>query len=219
MIDNWYVYKHIRLDKNISFYIGIGNKKNFARAYEFVFSKRSLFWKRIYEKTEIRVEIIEYDLNKKDAAKMEIDLIKKFGRYDLNEGSLVNLTDGGDGILNCKRSEETKKKLSMQKMGKNNPQWGKKQSDETKDKRRRSLTGQKRTDDTKIKQSLSSIKSGQAKEIDVFIYETNEYVGRYYAISEACRQLGFIKLNGKASQVAKGKRKQVKGYVFKYVSE
>ena len=95
--------------------------------------------------------------------------------------------------------------------------YGKKQSDETKNKRNKSLTGQVRNLETKIKQSLSTIKSGQAKEVDVYIYLTNEYIGRYYAISEACRQLGFIHLNGKACQVAKGNRNHVKGYSFRYV--
>jgi hypothetical protein len=70
----------------------------------------------------------------------------------------------------------------------------------------------------KKKQSLSTIKSGQAKEVDVFKYNTNEYIGRFYAISEACRILGFHHLNGKAVQVAKGKRKQTQGYVFTYVN-
>lgn len=215
--NNWYVYQHVRLDKNIVFYIGIGKKENFGRAYEFKFSKRSDFWKRVYLKTEIKVEILYYGLSKDEVSELEKELIKKHGRIDLKEGTLVNLTDGGDGILNCKMSDETKRKLSIMKIGDKNPQWGLKQSDETKEKRSKSMIGQKRTNETKIKQSLSSIKSGQAKEVDVYFYETNEYVGRYYAISEACRQLGFLHLNGKASEVAKGIRNHVKGYLFKYV--
>lgn len=217
MDNNWYVYKHIRLDRNEVFYIGIGNKKNYGRAYEFVFSKRSEFWKKIYQKSEIKVEILYENLNKIDASNIEIELIKKYGRKDLNEGCLVNLTDGGDGILNCKRSDETKKKLSLQKMGDKNPQWGKKHSEETNKKRSISLTGKRRSDEVKKRQSLSTIKSGQAKEVDVFIYKTNEYVGRYYAIAQACRELGFYHLNGKATQVLKGKRNHVQGYYFKYV--
>jgi len=43
-----------------------------------------------------------------------------------------------------------------------------------------------------------------------------EHMNLNYAISEACRQLGFIHLNGKACQVAKG-RNHVKGYSFRYV--
>lgn len=33
-MNNWYVYRHIRLDKNEPFYIDIGCKKQYARAYE-----------------------------------------------------------------------------------------------------------------------------------------------------------------------------------------
>ena len=65
---------------------------------------------------------------------------------------------------------------------------------------------------------MNTIKSGQAKEVDVFKYNTNEYIGRFYAISEACRILGFHHLSGKAVQVAKGKRNHTQGYVFKYVN-
>jgi hypothetical protein len=95
--------------------------------------------------------------------------------------------------------------------------FGKIQSDITKLKKSIKLKGQKRTDETKKRQSLSSINSGQAKSVDVYKFETNEYIGRFYAISEACRILDIYNLNGKASMVAKGKRKQTGGYIFKYV--
>jgi hypothetical protein len=216
--NNWYVYKHIRLDKNEPFYIGIGNKKNFGRAFEFSKDKRNEIWWKIYSKTNISVEILYESLTKTDASLKEQELIKKYGRKDLNEGSLCNMTDGGDGIWNCIRTEKTRKLLSEQKIGSKNPQFGKKQSKELIEKRFRNIRGIKKSDEDKKKQSLSTIKSGQAKEVDVFKYNTNEYIGRFYAISEACRILGFHHLNGKAVQVAKGKRKQTQGYVFKYVN-
>ena len=218
MENNWYVYQHIRLDKNEPFYIGIGNKKNFARAFEFSKDKRNEIWWKIYSKTNISVEILYESLTKTDASLKEQELIKKYGRKDLNEGSLCNMTDGGDGIWNCIRTEKTRKLLSEQKIGSKNPQFGKKQSKELIEKRFRNIRGIKKSDEDKKKQSLSTIKSGQAKEVDVFKYNTNEYIGRFYAISEACRILGFHHLNGKAVQVAKGKRKQTQGYVFKYVN-
>jgi hypothetical protein len=216
--NNWYVYKHIRLDKNEPFYIGIGNKKNFGRAFEFSKDKRNEIWWKIYSKTNIYVEILYESLTKTEASLKEQELIKKYGRKDLNEGSLCNMTDGGDGIWNCIRTEKTKKLLSEQKIGSKNPQFGKKQSKELIEKRFRNIRGIKKSDEDKKKQSLSTIKSGQAKEVDVFKYNTNEYIGRFYAISEACRILGFHHLNGKAVQVAKGKRNHTQGYVFKYVN-
>ena len=215
--NNWYVYRHIREDKNEPFYIGIGNKKNYARAYENKPDRRNEIWRKIFIKTDIRVEIILEGLSKIQASEKEQEFIKLYGRKDLNTGSLTNMTDGGDGIWNCIRSKETKELLRQQKLGDKNPMFGKTQSYETKLKRNKSLTGQKRSDEVQKKQSLSSFNSGQAKSVDVFRFDNNEYIGRFYAISEACRILGFQKLNSKAGMVAKGKRQQTQGYVFKYV--
>ena len=216
--NKWYVYKHIREDLNQVFYIGIGCKKNYGRAYEFCSDKRNIIWCRIYNKTSIRVEISHDNLNKQDASRIEQELIKLYGRVDLNEGILCNMTDGGDGIWNCKRSIETRKKLSLCKIGEKNPQYGKKQSEETKLKRSISCTGLKRDDETKHKQSLSSIKSGQSKTTVVSDYKTGEHIGTYHSISEACRQVGLDpnKHSSHSTQVANGKRKQTMGFVFKY---
>ena len=66
MENNWYVYQHIRLDKNEPFYIGIGNKKNFQRAFEFRQDKRNQIWWKIYNKTNIKAEVIFENLSKQD---------------------------------------------------------------------------------------------------------------------------------------------------------
>jgi len=217
MENNWYVYRHVRLDKNEPFYIGIGNKKNYARAYENKPDRRNVVWRKIFNKTNIEIEIIIEGLTKHQASKKEQEFIMLYGRRDLGTGILCNMTDGGDGIWNCKRSEETKEKLRQSKLGDKNPNFGKSPSEETRLKRSKSLTGQKRSEEEKHKQSLRTIKSGQAKTVDVFKYDSGEYVGRYYAIAEACRVLGFHHSNSKAVMVANGKRNQTHGYVFKYV--
>jgi hypothetical protein len=52
-----YLYRHIRLDKNEPFYIGIGyniNKK-YKRAHEVI--NRNQYWKNITSKTQYKVEI------------------------------------------------------------------------------------------------------------------------------------------------------------------
>ena len=64
MKNNWYVYRHIRLDKNEPFYIGIGNKKNYARAYQTNPDRRNEIWCKIFNKTDIEIEIILEDLTK-----------------------------------------------------------------------------------------------------------------------------------------------------------
>lgn len=217
MENNWYVYRHIRLDKNEPFYVGIGNKKNYERAYQTKPDRRNQIWGKVFNKTNIRIEILLEGLTKNQASEKEQEFIKLYGRIDLNTGILCNMTDGGDGIWNCIRSEETKEKLRQQKLGNKNPMFGKTQNEETRLKRRNSLLGQKRSENTKKKQSLSSIKSGQSKSVDVYRFDNNDYVGRFYAISEACRFLGFHKLTSKACLVANGQRKQTQGYIFKYV--
>jgi hypothetical protein len=218
MENNWYVYRHIRLDKNEPFYIGIGNKKNYARAYQIKPDRRNEIWCKIFYKTEIKIEIILDNLTKSQSSEKEKEFIKLYGRKDLNTGCLCNMTDGGDGIWNCIRSENTKEKIRQSKLGDKNPNFGKSPSKETILKKSKSLTGQKRSEETKKKQSISTIKSGQAKEVEVFKFSTNEFIGRFHSISEACRFLGFYRLNSKAVMVANGKRNQTQGYVFSYTS-
>ena len=51
-----YVYRHIRLDKNEPFYIGIGKIPNYKRAY--LKSIRNIIWKQIVAKTDYEIEIL-----------------------------------------------------------------------------------------------------------------------------------------------------------------
>jgi hypothetical protein len=106
-----YVYKHLRKDTNEVFYIGIGIKKNRATSK---FGRNSI-WKKIVDKTDYIVEIIENDLTWKEACEKEKELIKFYGRIDLNTGTLSNMTDGGDGTINQVFTEEYRQKLRKPK--------------------------------------------------------------------------------------------------------
>lgn len=90
------VYRHIRLDTNEVFYIGIGH--DISRA----FSKqsRNRYWKSITNLTPYTTEVIFECLTWDEACKKEIELIKLYGRKDLGLGTLVNMTDGGEGHVN-----------------------------------------------------------------------------------------------------------------------
>ena len=91
------VYRHIRKDKNEPFYIGIGETEK--RAY----SKfdRNKYWKNI-SKNGYEVEILFDNLSWEDACEKEKEFIQLYGRKDLTLGTLVNMTDGGDGRINSK---------------------------------------------------------------------------------------------------------------------
>ena len=105
-----YVYRHIRLDKNEPFYIGIGSSKYYNRAYRH--KTRSDFWKRVANKGGYEVEILMDDLTWEQACEKEKEFIKLYGRVDLKTGCLVNMTDGGDGALNAIISEKTRKSVA-----------------------------------------------------------------------------------------------------------
>jgi hypothetical protein len=105
-----YVYRHIRLDKNEPFYIGIGSDDKYYRANKK--SQRNIYWKRIMSKTDYEVEIVLEDLTWEQACEKEKEFIVLYGRKDLKNGCLVNMTEGGDGTLGVIVSSETRKKLS-----------------------------------------------------------------------------------------------------------
>ena len=92
-----YVYRHIRLDKNEPFYIGIGITKNYSRAYSK--KSRNKLWKTIANKSGYEVEIIFDDLSWEEACKKEKEFITLYGRIDTKTGILSNMTNGGDGTI------------------------------------------------------------------------------------------------------------------------
>ncbi len=161
--NNCIVYRHIRLDKNEVFYIGIAKHKN--RPYESG-NRRSLFWNKIVSKTKYEVEILFDNLSWEQTKAKEKEFINLYGRKDLGTGTLVNMTDGGDGALNPSLStrlklaeisrkkvwsKESREKLSKSKSGVNHhmyglrgdksPQYGRKHTQETKDKLSKSRLG------------------------------------------------------------------------------
>jgi hypothetical protein len=100
------IYRHIRLDKNEPFYIGIG--KTDKRAYSK--KQRNKLWYNIVNKSEYTVEIVMDNLTWEQACEKEKEFISIYGRKDLGKGTLVNMTDGGDGNNNF--SKEVREKIS-----------------------------------------------------------------------------------------------------------
>ena len=171
------LYRHIRLDKNQPFYIGIGKTEKRSRETR----DRSAAWKAIASKG-YEIEILFDDLTWEQALQKEIEFIKLYGRKKYG-GLLVNITEGGRGACGLKHTEESKQKMkksnteevrlkkSNAKLGSNNPNFQNTWSDEKKDWMRKLNTGRKlpqesierireknigtkRNDDTKQKMSL-----------------------------------------------------------------
>lgn len=107
-----YLYRHIRTDRNEVFYIGIG--LTLERAYTDI--GRSVYWKRVVNKTSYEVEILFDDLTWQEACVKEMEFIHLYGRKTLKTGTLVNLTAGGDGFRS-KHLLSSKEKISSKKKG------------------------------------------------------------------------------------------------------
>ena len=120
-----YIYLHKRLDKNEIFYIGRGtvsdkssgkcDANTYSRAY--VKHVHNRHWLRITNKTKWSVEILDDYLTWNESIELEKKYIKQHGRKDLNEGTLVNFTDGGEGSLGYTHSSESRRKMSEKSRG------------------------------------------------------------------------------------------------------
>jgi predicted GIY-YIG superfamily endonuclease len=100
------VYIHKNPKTKEIFYVGIGVKEE--RANRFGGSKRNQFWNKYVKKHgEPIVEIVARFETRQQAAELEMELIKKYGRRIDGSGQLVNITIGGDGgSLGVKQSKE-----------------------------------------------------------------------------------------------------------------
>lgn len=116
-----YLYRHIRLDKDEPFYIGIGTKTNtkfktFTSEYRRAFSKQrkdSKIWNLIVNKTNYKVEILFESDNYEFIKEKEIEFISLYGRINNNTGILSNMTNGGDGSLGKVYDQSTINKLKI----------------------------------------------------------------------------------------------------------
>jgi len=157
----FYVYQYLRED-GTPYYIGKGTG---YRAWQ------KGKHEQIKKPTDpSRIVIVKDQLTEQEAHQLEIELIAKFGRKDINTGILRNLTNGGDGVSGAKfgrapeeriariaaantgkkRSPESREKMSNAKIGT-------KQTEETVKKRAEKLKGITRSDELKKQWSDSKL--------------------------------------------------------------
>jgi hypothetical protein len=185
------VYQHIRKDTNEIFYVGIGKKE--SRAYEY--ESRNTHWHNIVNKCEFEVEILVRDISWEEAKKEEKRLILEYGRRDLKSGTLVNMTDGGDGKINAIASKETKLKMSLAKIG-----------------IKRSEEAIRKLKEARLGNYLGEL-NGKSKKVDQYS-QSGEYIKTYDSINIASKELNIP--NSNISETCRGVRKSAKGYIWKY---
>ena len=137
-----YLYRHIRLDKNEPFYIGIGKSEyDYKRAYST--KSRNKYWSNIVNQTDYRVEILLDNLSWDEVSIKEKEFIQLYNK-NTNGGTLCNIADGGNGgWLGEEVNKKRKKTLK-----------GHFVSQATKDKIRTKAIGRKISNEVKLKMSL-----------------------------------------------------------------
>jgi len=114
----YYVYRHIRDDRNEPFYVGQscyteGEYNYYKRA--FCKRRRTKYWKEIVKSTTFAVEIIYETYIENDAIAKEKEFISLYGRIDLGNGTLVNMTSGGwKGNVKSRTSVEQQLKTAKE---------------------------------------------------------------------------------------------------------
>ena len=226
-----HIYRHIRLDKNEPFYVGIGLDDIPKRAYE-TKKRRSQWWNNIVNKYGYSVDILFENVTIDFAKEKEKEFISLYGRIDLGTGTLCNQTNGGDGINGWKASVETK--LNMSKAAKirgtamlNTP--------EIIEKRANSMRGKKRTPIQcerlaswqrgipKDKEQVEKMRSTKLLQENVeksrnqlnckkVLCLDNGVI--YRSCAEAGRQLNIS--HAGISQVCTNHKEKIKGYKFTY---
>jgi len=134
----FYIYRHIRPDTNEVFYIGKGNNISSSdyKRKDWKF-KRNKIWNDILKKNNGKFvsEVIYECKTEQECNQKETEFILLYGRKNLRNGTLANLTDGGEGCVGMKHSNETLTKLSesAKKRTTPNPFKGRKHTAETKE--------------------------------------------------------------------------------------
>lgn len=156
----YYLYCHIRIDKNQPFYIGIGTKKN-GRSFSSVYSRateksnRNKHWKNVILITDYKIKILLESDDYSFIQKKEIEFIKLYGRIDLKTGILTNWTRGGAG--NYELNPISYQRIVNSKIGQKGYWTGKKRSLETNKKISEGNKGKKLTKEHKENLSKSKI--------------------------------------------------------------
>ena len=187
---NKVVYLHQRLDTNKIFYVGIGSEE---RAYNK--TQRSLFWKKIVKKAGLKVCIVRKGLSREEAVMLEKELIGFYGRMDLDNGILCNMTNGGDGCLKRVVSKENRKKAAdtfsrVWKGVPKSPEHIEKVAAKNRGRKHSSETIKKLSDSHKDEKSVLFGKYGSAHPTSKAIICITTNV-EYEGISDAARKLGL----------------------------
>jgi len=220
-MNNFYIYRHIRLDKNTPFYVGKGKNNRAFKKYS-----RNNRWHNIVNSVGYKVEIIEDNLTEEGAFEKEIEFIKYYKDLGYCE---ANFSEGGGGVSGripwnkgltkqtSNKMLEISNKISNKMKGVSRPAIsiklkGRELSDQHVENIRKCRSGTKRKNKTKLKMSISK----GSKLFLVYKKDTNEFMREWINKAECARVLKLP-----ASRISRclnypDKYKSIKNYIFKY---
>ena len=161
--NNFYVYALVNPITNLPFYIGKGkNNRDKSHIRDVRYNKiphgnKHLFYtiKNIIDSgLNVIMQHLDIGLSEQDAFLKECEYIKKYGRKDLEQGILTNLTDGGEGQSGWNPTIEYRDKMSISTSGSKNGMYGKKHTLESKELMIKKAIGRKQKDSVKEMKSL-----------------------------------------------------------------
>lgn len=208
-----YLYRHIRLDTNKPFYIGIGSDTNgkYSRAYQK--TNRNPEWYSIIKQTEYKVEIMMEGLLEKQLYESEKFFISYYGRIQ-DGGLLVNKSLGGKfGKLGSIDSIETRHKKSLAAQQPKTEQWKKSQSKSRKGKSRGNTPWLENNKErsAKISKALQG-NTNRSKKPVLQLDKRGNIIKEYNSITEAVL---ITKIKG-IGNVLTNRTKTAGGYFWEY---
>ena len=116
-----YIYENYTFEYE-PIYVGKGKNGRYKQHIKqcLLHPNKSFFYKKlnnILKDYEAMYFILENNLSNEDACKKEIELISLIGKINENNGSLCNLTYGGEGTPGYIMSDETKEKIRITHIG------------------------------------------------------------------------------------------------------
>lgn len=193
------IYKHTSPSGGI--YIGITKHKPEARWGKNGRGYKGGYFKNVIKKygwNNITHEIVQYT-----DTLTKVNILEKMwiSYYKKHNYKVYNLTDGGDGSVGYKHTEESKQKMSIKRRGEGNVMYGKKHTDETK---------KKMSDKSKLR---TGILSGRHKEVLQFDKNGN-FIAEFVSVLQASKAVGCSPRN--IAHVCNGEQKTAKRYKWMY---
>ncbi len=134
-----YIYRDPRKN-NEPIYVGKGKGDRSHYHLRYKYKSNPILQNKLKKIIPI-VEIYRNNLSEAQAFKIEKELIQKYGRYDLGEGTLCNLTDGGEGVAGLVQTEEHRRKNGLANMGTYEERYGKETAERLRKNRREQMLG------------------------------------------------------------------------------